>query len=175
MHNSDKFRYLYPADNNPVFLNPIVLPDNSDLSFIESKLRSEDFLPNLKNRRPEMTKVFQTYMKMVFPYWKIWLTETFKFTPFSSMNSPKCLMNFYDARRQNAQWQLCCWDMKIISVEQSNVDKFLKKLRCYVCNQLFDRSFNLMRHMQNCFKTHITNIQQELINYQKLFLSFGRR
>ena len=32
----------------------------------------------------------------------------------------------------------------------ADINKFLKKFRCYVCDQFFDRSFNLLRHMQNC-------------------------
>ena len=32
----------------------------------------------------------------------------------------------------------------------ADINKFLKKFRCYVCNQFFDRSFNLLRHMRNC-------------------------
>ena len=32
----------------------------------------------------------------------------------------------------------------------ADISKFLKKFRCYVCDQFFDRSFNLLRHMQNC-------------------------
>ena len=37
--------------------------------------------------------------------------------------------------------QICC---------TADIKKFLKKFRCYICDQVFDRSFNLMRHMQNC-------------------------
>ena len=53
VHNSDKFRYYYAADKNPVFLIPIVVSDDSDLSFLKSQLGSEDFLPNLINQRPD--------------------------------------------------------------------------------------------------------------------------
>ena len=53
VHNSDEFGYFYAADNNPIFLNPVVLSDDSDLNFIKSKLRSEDFLLNLINQRPD--------------------------------------------------------------------------------------------------------------------------
>ena len=34
----------------------------------------------------------------------------------------------------------------------ADINKFLKKFRCYVCDQFFDRSFNLMRHIQTCSK-----------------------
>ena len=34
----------------------------------------------------------------------------------------------------------------------ADINKFLKKFRCYICDQFFDRSFNLLRHMQNCSK-----------------------
>ena len=33
VQNSDEFRYYYAADNNPVFLKPLVLSDNSDLFY----------------------------------------------------------------------------------------------------------------------------------------------
>ena len=37
----------------------------------------------------------------------------------------------------------------------ADVNRFLKKFRCYVCDQFFDKYFNLMRHMRNCSKnTH---------------------
>ena len=37
----------------------------------------------------------------------------------------------------------------------ADINKFLKRFRCYICDQYFDRSFNLLRHMQNCSeKTH---------------------
>ena len=32
----------------------------------------------------------------------------------------------------------------------ADINKFLKKFRCYICDQFSDRSFNLVRHMQNC-------------------------
>ena len=35
-----------------------------------------------------------------------------------------------------------CWTVAI--------NKFLKKFRCYICDQYFDRSFNLLRHTKNC-------------------------
>ena len=34
----------------------------------------------------------------------------------------------------------------------ADINKFLKMFRCYVCDQFFDRSFNVLRHMQNCSK-----------------------
>ena len=32
----------------------------------------------------------------------------------------------------------------------ADINKFLKKFRCYICDQNFDRSFNPLRPMQNC-------------------------
>ena len=66
VHNSDEFRYHYAADSNPVFLNPMVLSDDSDLSFIKSKLRSEDFLPNLINQRPDTKWKFYCVTNVTF-------------------------------------------------------------------------------------------------------------
>ena len=34
----------------------------------------------------------------------------------------------------------------------ADINKFLKKFRCYICDQSFDRSFSLLRHMQNCYE-----------------------
>ena len=34
----------------------------------------------------------------------------------------------------------------------ADINKFLKKFRCCICDQYFDRSFNLLRHMQNFSK-----------------------
>ena len=34
VQNPEEFRYYYAADNNPIFLNPMVLSDDSDLNFI---------------------------------------------------------------------------------------------------------------------------------------------
>ena len=65
-HNSDEFRYFYAADNNPIFLNPLVHSDDSDLSFIKSKLRSEDFLPNLINQRPDTKWKFYCVTNVTF-------------------------------------------------------------------------------------------------------------
>ena len=53
VQNPEEFRYYYAADNNPVFLNPMVLSDDSDLNFIKSMLRQDEFLPNLINQRPD--------------------------------------------------------------------------------------------------------------------------
>ena len=53
VQNPEGFRYYYAADNNPVFLNPMVLSDDSDLNYIKSKLREDEILPNLINQRPD--------------------------------------------------------------------------------------------------------------------------
>ena len=66
VYNSDEFRYFYAADNNPIFLNPMVLSDDSDLNFIKSKLRSEDFLPNLINQRPDTKWKFYCVTNVTF-------------------------------------------------------------------------------------------------------------
>ena len=51
--NPEEFCYYYAADNNPVFLNPMVLADDSDPNYIKSKLREDENLPNLINQRPD--------------------------------------------------------------------------------------------------------------------------
>ena len=52
VQNPKEFRFYCAADNNPVFLNPLVLSDDPDSHFIKSKLR-EDEIPNLINQRPD--------------------------------------------------------------------------------------------------------------------------
>ena len=66
VHNSDEFRYYYAADINSVFLNPMVLSDESGLSFIKSKLRSENFLPNLIIQRPDTKWKFYCVTNITF-------------------------------------------------------------------------------------------------------------
>ena len=41
------FEYYYAADNNPLFLNPIVLFDDSDLSFPKTEFRSDNFITKI--------------------------------------------------------------------------------------------------------------------------------
>ena len=53
LQTSEEFRYYYAADNNTVFLNPMALPDDSDLDFIKSKLRDDEILPKPINQRPD--------------------------------------------------------------------------------------------------------------------------
>ena len=53
VQNPEEFRYYYTAHNNPVFLNPMVLSDDSHLNYIKSMLRQDEFLPNLINQRPD--------------------------------------------------------------------------------------------------------------------------
>ena len=58
VHNCDEIRYYYAADNNPLISIPIAFSEDSDLIFIKSKLRGEDFLPNIKNQRPDKKSKF---------------------------------------------------------------------------------------------------------------------
>ena len=239
VHNSDEFRYYYAADNNPVFLNPLVLSDDSDLSFIKSKLRSEDFLPNLINQRPDAKWKFYCVTNVTFfvfllsgvplgciqqpipsalvknPLVKCFISDGEK-KPYQDnlcmfraltyeihgsdalqQNTLKLMQSFLSATRRVDEnfpgiheddipvlEEITGRNIQIYSIffdEQSemfaelsrrsclkraqttsllryenhicwtaDVNKFLKKFRCYVCDQFFDRSFNLMRHMQNC-------------------------
>ena len=41
VQNPEKFRCYYAADNNPVFVNPMLPSDDSELNFIKSKLRED--------------------------------------------------------------------------------------------------------------------------------------
>ena len=66
VRNPAEFRYYYAADNNPVFLNPVVLSDVSDLNFIKSKLREDEILPNLINQRPDTKWKFYCVTNITF-------------------------------------------------------------------------------------------------------------
>ena len=66
VQNPEEFRYYYAADNNPVLLNPVVLSDVSDLSFIKSKLREDEILPNLINQRPDTKWKFYCVTNITF-------------------------------------------------------------------------------------------------------------
>ena len=35
----------------------------------------------------------------------------------------------------------------------ADINKFLKKFRCYICDHFYDRSYNLVNHMKNCSET----------------------
>ena len=35
----------------------------------------------------------------------------------------------------------------------ADINKFLKKFRCYICDLFYDRSYNLVNHMKNCSET----------------------
>ena len=64
--NPEEFRYYYAANNNPVFLNPMVLSDDSDLNFIKSKLREDEVLPSLINQRPDTKWKFYCVRNVTF-------------------------------------------------------------------------------------------------------------
>ena len=66
VQNPDEFRYYYAADNNPVFPNPMVLSDDSDLNYIKSMLRQDEFLPNLINQRPDTKWKFYCVTNVTF-------------------------------------------------------------------------------------------------------------
>ena len=66
VQNPEKFRYYYAADNNPIFLNPLVLSDYSDLNFIKSMLRDNEILPNLINERPDTKLKFYCVTNVTF-------------------------------------------------------------------------------------------------------------
>ena len=66
VQNPEEFRYYYAADNNPVFLNSMVLSDNSDLNYIKSKLREDEILPNLINQHPDTKWKFYCVTNVTF-------------------------------------------------------------------------------------------------------------
>ena len=66
VQNPEEFRYYYAADNNPIFLNPMVLSDDSDLNYIKSKLRENEILPNLINQRPDTKWKFYCFTNVTF-------------------------------------------------------------------------------------------------------------
>ena len=62
----EEFRYYYAADNNLVFVNPMVLSNDSDLNFIKSKLRENEILRNLINQRPDTKWKFYCVTNVTF-------------------------------------------------------------------------------------------------------------
>ena len=68
MQNPEEFRYYDAADNNPIFLNPMVLSDDSDLNFIKSMLREDEILPNIINQRPDTKWKFYCVTNVTFVY-----------------------------------------------------------------------------------------------------------
>ena len=244
VHNSDEFRYFYAADNNPIFLNPVVLSNDSDLNFIKSKLRSEDFLPNLINQRPDTKWKFYCVTNVTFfvfllsgvplgcvqksippsllrnPLVKCFVSDC-ELKPYQDnlcmfralayelngsvnlqQNTEKLTQMFLSATGKDGEsfpgvheddipfleelndrniqvYTIFIADQSEIYAEltrrsclkraqttsllkydkhicwTADINKFLKRFRCYICDQYFDRSFNLLRHMQNCSeKTH---------------------
>ena len=239
VQNPDEFRYYYAAENNPVFSNPMVLSDDSDLNYIKSMLRQDEFLRNLINQRPETKRKFYCVTNVtffVFLLSGVPLGCIEQSIPSTLLRSPvvKCFVS--DCENKPYQDNLCMFrslayelygsnelqqkttelmrmflsatrrndetfqgihedDIPVLEVlidrniqiysvffdEESemfaeltrrssmkrskttsllryenhicwtaDINKFLKKFRCYVCDQFFDRSFNLLRHMQNC-------------------------
>ena len=239
VHNSDEYRYHYAADNNPVFLNPMVPSDDSDLSFIKSKLRSEDFLPNLINQRPDTKWKFYCNTNVTFfvflisgvplgciqqtipsalvknPLVKCFISDGEKKLYHDNLcmfraltydihgsdalqqNTLKLMQLFLSARRRDDETfpgiheddiyvleETTDRNIQIYSIffeEQSamfaeltrrslmkrtkatsllryenhicwtaDINKFLKKFRCYICDHFFDRSNNLLVHLRTC-------------------------
>ena len=66
VQNLEQFRYYYTADNNPIFFNPMVLSDDSDLNFIKSMLRKDEIFPNLINQRPDTEWKFYCVINVTF-------------------------------------------------------------------------------------------------------------
>ena len=239
VQNPEEFRYYYAADNNPVFLNPMVLADDSDLNYIKSKLREDEILPNLINHRPDTKWKFYCVTNVTFfvfllsgvalgcitqnipsillrnGYLKCFVSDCEK-KPYQDnlcmfralayelhgsnelqQNTMELMQMFLSATRRDDETfpgiheddipvleALVDRNIQVYSIffdEQSqmlaeltrrssmkrskttsllryenhicwtaDINKFLKKFRCYVCDQFFDRSFNLLRHMQNC-------------------------
>ena len=97
-----------------------------------------------------MTKPLKKYMKMIFITLKSWVRERFKFTllffdeqfeifaELARRSSMKCSKTTSSLRYENP----ICWS--------ADMNKVLKKFRCYKGNQFLDRSINLLLHMQNC-------------------------
>ena len=239
VHNSDEFRYFYAADINPIFLNPVVLSDDSDLNFIKSKLRREDFLPNLINQRPDTKWKFYCVTNVTFfvfllsgvplgcvqqsippsllrnPLVKCFVSDC-ELKPYQDnlcmfralayeligsinlqQNTEKLTQMFLSATGKDGEsfpgvheddilfleeltdrniqvYTIFIGDQSEIYAEltrrsclkraqttsllrydnhicwTADINKFLKRFRCYIFDQYFDRSFNLLRHMQNC-------------------------
>ena len=239
VQNPEEFRYYYAADNNPVFLNPVVLSDVSDLNYIKSMLRKDEILPNLSNQRPDTKWKFYCVTNVtffVFLLSGVPLGCIEQSIPSSLLRNPivKCFVS--DCEKRPYQDNLCMFralayelhgsnelqqntmelmqmflsatrrddesfpgiheddipvlealvdrNIQVYSIffdEQSemlaeltrrssmkrskttsllryenhicwtaDINKFLKKFRCYVCDHFFDRSNNLEVHMRNC-------------------------
>ena len=117
-----------------------------------------------------MTKPLKKYMKMIFITLKSWVRERFKFTllffdeqfeifaELARRSSMKCSKTTSSLRYENP----ICWS--------ADMNKVLKKFRCYKGSFWIDPS----TYCYTCKivrKTRNTNIQQEPISYQKLFLN----
>ena len=46
--NNDSFKYYYAADNNTVFLNPVLISQQSDLDALKESLDDENVIPDEK-------------------------------------------------------------------------------------------------------------------------------
>ena len=239
VQNPEEFRYYYAADNNPVFLNPMVLSDDSDLNYIKSMLRQDEFFPYLINQRPDTKWKFYCVTNVTFfvfllsgvplgcieqsipstllrnPIVKCFVSDCEK-RPYQDnlcmfralayelhgsnelqQNTMELMQMFLSATRRDDETfpgiheddipvleNLVDRNIQVYSIffdEQSemlaeltrrssmkrskttsllryenhicwtaDINKFLKKFRCYVCDHFFDRSNNLEVHMRNC-------------------------
>ena len=217
----------------------MVLSDDSDLNFIKLKLRSEDFLPNLINQRPDTKWKFYCVTIVTFfvfllsgvplgcitqnipsillrnGYFKCFVSDCekkpyednlcmFRALAYDLYGSDELqnktmemMQMFLSATKRDDETfpgiheddipvleEITDRNIQVYTIffeEQSemfaeltrrslkkrtkttsllryenhicwtaDINKFLKRFRCYICDQYFDRSFNLLRHMQNC-------------------------
>ena len=56
--NNDSFKYYYAADNNTVFLNPVLISQQKDLDALKESLENADLLENVICHRPDTKWTF---------------------------------------------------------------------------------------------------------------------
>ena len=236
VQDREEFRYYYAADNNPIFLNPVII---SDLNLIKTRLRGDDFLPNLLTQRPDTKWKFYCVTNVTFfvfllsgvplgcidlpipsillrnPLVKCFVSDS-ELVPYRDnlcmfralaydlygnedlqQNTKNLLQQFLSKlRADGADFQgieenditileeLIDRNIQIFTILldddskmfaeltrrssmnrlqttsllryenhicwTADINKFLKKFRCYICDHFYDRSYNLVNHMKNC-------------------------
>ena len=96
-----------------------------------------------------MTKVYQEYM--IFLFSEIWLTEIYKLILLFNKKSERFPeLTCSSSMKHSKTILLMRYDNNIYWTADINMSP--KKFNCYICNHLFDRSYNLLVHMKNCSK-----------------------